>query len=316
MGTRVRYRSVISDNARWQGFVLRDDDIVISTPAKCGTTWTQTICALLIFQSPAFPEALDLISPWLDQSLRDRDGVFADLEAQQHRRFIKTHTPFDGLPHDDRVTYICVARDPRDVALSWDNHMSNLDIAEALRLRDQAVGNDDLAELMPDGPPPPPPPDPVERFWLWVDEDPGQSSVGGLAATLHHLDTFWQSREEPNVVLLHYGDLKADLEGQMRALAARLGIEVPERLWPELVRAASFEEMRKRNTEVAPNATESIWRDTGRFFNKGTSGQWRDILDDDGLRRYAARVAEFVGDDVSNWVHSGPITAATGRHVP
>lgn len=312
MGTRVRYRSVISDNARWEGFAFRDDDIVISTPAKCGTTWTQTICALLIFQTPDFPEALDRISPWLDQSLRDRDGVFADLEAQQHRRFIKTHTPFDGLPHDDRVTYICVARDPRDVAMSWDNHMSNLDIAEALRLREVAVGNDDLAELMPDGPPPPPPPDPVDRFWLWVDEDPFQSSVSGLAPSLHHLDTFWQAREAPNVVLLHFGDMKADLEGQMRALAARLGIEVPERLWPELVRAASFEEMRRRNTEVAPNATESIWRDTGRFFNKGTSGQWRDVLDDDGLRRYAARVAELVGDDVSNWAHGGPITGGPG----
>lgn len=35
---------------------------------------------------------------------------------------IKTHTALDGLPWDDRVTYVCVGRDPRDVALSWDNH--------------------------------------------------------------------------------------------------------------------------------------------------------------------------------------------------
>ena len=113
MGDRVRYRTVISDSARWDGFELRGDDIVISTPAKCGTTWTQMICALLVFQTADLPAPLDLISPWLDMQTRNPADVFADLDAQTHRRFIKTHTPYDGLPHDDRVTYICVGRDPR-----------------------------------------------------------------------------------------------------------------------------------------------------------------------------------------------------------
>lgn len=78
----VRYYSIASDNARWDGFECRDGDIIISTPPKCGTTWTQTICALLIFQTPEFPQALDLISPWFDMLLRKREDVVADLEAQ------------------------------------------------------------------------------------------------------------------------------------------------------------------------------------------------------------------------------------------
>ena len=82
------------------------------------------ICALLVFQTTTFDEPLDLISPWLDMLTRERDDVVADLDAQTHRRFIKTHTPFDGLPYDQRVTYIGVGRDPRDVALSWDNHVA------------------------------------------------------------------------------------------------------------------------------------------------------------------------------------------------
>ena len=71
------------------------------------------ICALLVLQTTTFEQSLDLISPWLDMLTRDLESVRADLDAQTHRRFIKTHTPFDGLPHHPDVTYICVGRDPR-----------------------------------------------------------------------------------------------------------------------------------------------------------------------------------------------------------
>jgi hypothetical protein len=41
------------DSARWEDFRFRPGgDLVITTPAKCGTTWMQTICGLLIFQDP------------------------------------------------------------------------------------------------------------------------------------------------------------------------------------------------------------------------------------------------------------------------
>lgn len=303
----VRYRSIAADNTRWEGFPFREGDIVISTPPKCGTTWTQMILGLLVFQTPVFPRELDLISPWLEQSLRKLDDVVEDLEAQEHRRFIKSHTPLDGLPFDERVTYICVGRDPRDVALSWDNHMNNLDIPAFLALREEAVGLEDLPELMPEGMPVPPEAE-LDRFWQWVEEAPADSqTVSGLAATLHHLSTFWRERSRPNVLLLHYGDLKLDLEGQMRGLAARLGIDVQEDLWGDLVKAATFDDMRLRAKESAPNATKSIWLNTDRFFNKGESGQWRRLLDSDDLHRYKARVDYLVEPDVSAWVHQGQI---------
>ena len=97
-------------------------------PPKCGTTWTQMICALLVFQTTSFHTSLDLISPWLDMLTRDRESVCADLDAQTHRRFIKTHTPLEALPYVPDVTYICVGRDPRDVFRSSDNHMENMDL--------------------------------------------------------------------------------------------------------------------------------------------------------------------------------------------
>ena len=113
----MRYTSPDEDSGRWDGFPFRDGDIVISTRSKSGTTWVQMICALLIFRTPDLPVPLSHLSPWLDWLIQPRDEVIARLEAQQHRRFIKTHTPLDGIPLDDRATYIVVARHPLDMAV-------------------------------------------------------------------------------------------------------------------------------------------------------------------------------------------------------
>jgi aryl sulfotransferase len=301
---RPRYKSLVYDSARWDGFEFRSDDIIITTPAKCGTTWTQMICALLVFQTPSFDTSLDLISPWLDMLTRDRESVVADLAAQTHRRFIKTHTPLDGLPWNPEVTYICVGRDPRDVFRSWDNHMENMDIFAIFGAREAAVGLDDVQDMLAQGPPPRAETE-IERFWIWVDDDTPPVDAMSLLAVMHHLQGFWDIRDRSNVVMLHYNDLKTDLEGEMRRLAARLGIDVPEDRWPELVAAATFENMREHADVIAPDTTHAIWTDNKRFFNRGASGQWRDILDDAALDRYQKRVSALASPDVVEWAHSG-----------
>src|SRR3954454_2581690 len=144
---RTRYRSIVADSGRWDGFAFRAGDVVISTPPKCGTTWTQMLCALLIFDGPQLPAPLSEVSLWLDMSLRPLAEVTATFAAQTHRRFIKTHTPLDGLPLHPDVTYLVVGRDPRDVAISYEHHAANIDFDRVLELRAAAVGNADLAEL-------------------------------------------------------------------------------------------------------------------------------------------------------------------------
>src|SRR5690349_4032189 len=114
----VRYRSSDEDSARWLGFPPRPGDIVISTRSKSGTTWMQMICALLIFQTPDLPAPLAELSPWLDWLTSPADEVYAELAAQPHRRFIKTHTPLDGVPLHEQCTYVVVARHPLDMAVS------------------------------------------------------------------------------------------------------------------------------------------------------------------------------------------------------
>jgi hypothetical protein len=133
----VRYQSPDEDSARWTGFPFRDGDIVISTRSKTGTTWVQTICALLIFQTPELPAPLVTLSPWIDWLIVPREEVIARLEAQRHRRFVKTHTPLDGIPLDDRATYIVVARHPLDMAVSLMRQSDNIDRARLRELTGQ-----------------------------------------------------------------------------------------------------------------------------------------------------------------------------------
>jgi DNA-binding MarR family transcriptional regulator len=89
-------------------FPFRSGDIVISTAPKSGTTWMQTVCALLIFQTTVLPASLSELSPWLDADVSAK--VYTQLAAQRHRPFIKTHMPLNEIPIVPRVIYIVVAR--------------------------------------------------------------------------------------------------------------------------------------------------------------------------------------------------------------
>jgi aryl sulfotransferase len=302
----VRYRSAVMDSIRWQRFSARAGDIIISTPPKSGTTWMQMICALLIFQRATFDRSLDLISPCLDMQTREVGDVIADLKAQQHRRFIKTHTPLDGLRYDEAVTYICVGRDPRDVAISWAHFQDNINLQALFAARDRAVGNEDLAAMYRDWEPAPT--DPLARFWRWVDDSTeGELSHVNLASTMHHLATFWEMREQANVVLVHYADLQRDLEGEMRHIAQRLNITIDEDRLPDLVAAAGFDTMRERADEIAPDSSQGLWHSNRAFFRSGRNGQWQALLDDAGRRRYAERVTQLAPTDLVEWTHQEPV---------
>jgi aryl sulfotransferase len=303
--TTPHYRTVASDNKRWEGFPFRPDDIVISAPPKCGMTWMQMICGLLIFQDTKFDRPLAEISPWLDMVIRDRAEVFALLEAQRHRRFIKTHTPLDGLPSDERVTYVCVGRDPRDVAVSWDHHLANMNLEVFFAALSKTMGWDDLAQLVAQDPPPTGE-TLEERFWQWMDNPaPPVHAISSFRSTLHHFEEALRADDRPNVLLFHYNDLKTDLEGEMRRLADRLGIAVPEDRWPALVNAASFERMRERADELVPNSTDALWQENRGFFHSGRGGQWQEFFDEEARRRYEARVAALATPTVSTWAHAG-----------
>jgi hypothetical protein len=294
----------MQDNARWEGFELRPSDIVISTPPKCGTTWTQMLVALLIFDGPDFPRPISQLSPWLDQTIRPLDDIRALYDAQQHRRFIKTHTPLDGLPIVDDVTYVVVGRDPRDVMISMEHHFDNMDLDRVLALRDQAVGNDDLATLPQR---PPVSDDPAERFRSFIRVTEYTGTVN-LTVVLHHLDTAWQRRHATNVVMCHYSDYSTDLAAELHRLGDSLGFDISYHHAEELAREASLVRMRGRASEVVPNAG-AIWKDDRAFLRAGSFGEWRTRADDELLNDYDHTVNATVCPELAAWTHHGRLSS-------
>jgi hypothetical protein len=289
----VRYQSADEDSARWAGFRFREGDIVISTRSKSGTTWMQMICALLIFQRPDLPAPLGRLSPWLDWLIAPRDEVYARLDAQRHRRFIKTHTPLDGIPLDARATYVVTARHPLDMAVSLYHHSANIDRAMLRRLTGQP---EPAAE-------PAPRPSPREWVLRWIGAVVApRDELDSLPGVMLHLTDAWARRAWRGVVLVHYDDLSADLEGEMRRLAALLGIAVPERTWPALVAAATFGRMRARADLLVP-APPGILVDNAAFFRRGSSGSGRELLTGGELARYHAYTAQMAPAELLSWLH-------------
>jgi aryl sulfotransferase len=116
------YLDAVMDSKRWDGFPFRDDDIVIGTWAKSGTTWCQQIVTQLIHEGQEQIATMD-IAPWVDMRISPYEPMMEQLEAQTHRRCLKTHLPADALVMSPRAKYIYLARDGRDVVWSWYNHL-------------------------------------------------------------------------------------------------------------------------------------------------------------------------------------------------
>jgi aryl sulfotransferase len=293
------YRTWALDSRRWDAYAPRPDDIVIATASKCGTTWTQQIVASLVFQD-AKPRPIPVVSPWVDARFRDSVAeVHARLNAQTHRRFPKTHLPIDGLPLYDNVRYIHTARDGRDALMSMHNHFTGyaraqLETFDRIGLEDPAIGR----------PYPWLPASPADYFRLWLSSD------GLPSPSFFELEAgYWAQRHRPNVLLVHYNDLKVDLNTEMRRIAAFLEITVDEAVWPSLVAAATFESMRAAGGELMPYTKAMFDEGPQRFFHKGVNGRWRDVLTEEDLALYDAKVREKLSPGLAAWLERGRLAA-------
>ncbi|GAB7052276.1 sulfotransferase domain-containing protein [Catenuloplanes indicus] len=280
------------DSARWSEVPLRPGDVVVATPIKAGTTWIQTICTLLLLRRSGLGTPLDDLSPWVDMRMVPVEAIRAGLDRQPGRRVLKTHTPLDGLPLRADVTYLVGARHPLDVALSTYHQWRNIDL-DVVR----ASLGITTAE-MPD-------PEPVEpAAWIsrWIHEEVEdlRTEPHSLQHLMWHLSDAWRRRDEPNVALLHYADLSADLPGVMRALAAQLGVTIPDGAWPELVEAASFDRMRARAEELVPRVVP--FRSRAAFFRSGRSGEGVALAGEADLAHFHRRVAELAPPDLVTWL--------------
>jgi aryl sulfotransferase len=296
--TRI-YQNHHMDSRRWNYFTARPDDIVIATSYKAGTTWTQAIIAHLLFPDGNMPAPVGAMSPWLDMRVVPLEFVLGELDAQTHRRFIKTHLPLDGLPYDPQIKYLYVARDARDVFMSLWNHYSN-HTEESFVLFNRLAGRvgDEL----------PPPPDDIRTCWRdWMTRGCFEWETDGYPYWSHlsNVQSWWNYRELPNIQLMHYADMLADTEGAIRQIARFLEIDEPETGWSAIVDAVSLDAMRRDGERYAPGGG-MFWKGgADTFLHKGTNGRWRDVLTDDDLALYNAACQRALSEDCRKWLEEG-----------
>lgn len=278
------------DSTAWNDFPFRDDDVIVATYAKSGTTWVQQIVGQLLFQG-AEDVAVGHISPWWDMRAVPPD-VRAEILSQKHRRVLKTHLPVDALVLSPKAKYIYIGRDGRDVVFSLHNHHSNHSQL-AWQIINETPG------LV--GPPLPPADPDIRRYfrsWLEGDGYPYWSFWENIAS-------WWEARHLPNVRLVHFANLKQDMEGEIRAIADFLDVDVPDNIWPRIIEHCTFEWMRAHADQVSPLGG-GPWDGGGStFIHKGTNGRWRDVLSQEESLRYEQLALERLDPECAHWLRTG-----------
>ena len=275
----------------WNGFDFRDDDIIISTYAKAGTTWVQQIVSQLIFDGAVGLPVAEM-SPWLDLRVPPQEVKLPAVEAQTHRRFLKTHLPVDALVFSPKAKYLYIGRDGRDVVWSLYNHHVNANAFwyEAL--------NDTPGRV---GPPIEPPPESILTYFDdWLDRD-GHP----FWPFWENLRSWWEIRHLPNVLMVHFATLKADMPGEIRRIATFLDLAVDEATWPAILEHCSFDYMKANATDSVPLGG-AFWDGGAQtFVHKGVNGRWRDMLSPEQSAAYEARAVSELGKDCAHWLATG-----------
>lgn len=279
------------DSTIWNDFKFRDDDIIIATYAKSGTTWMQQIVAQMLFGGdPALPVAE--MSPWLDLRVPPKEVKLPMVEAQTHRRIVKTHLPVDALVVSPKAKYLYIGRDGRDVLWSLYNHHANANANWYAAL------NDTPGRV---GLPIEPPPADIRQYWRdWMDRD-GHP----FWSFWDNVRSWWAIRNLPNVLFVHFSALKRDMPGEMRRIAAFLDIPIDESRWPDILTYCSFDWM-KHNASMSVPLGGAFW-DGGAevFINKGINGRWIDTLTPQESAEYETRAERELGADCARWLATG-----------
>jgi aryl sulfotransferase len=306
------YLTPMMDSRRWDGFRPRDGDVLVATYPKCGTTWTQRIVDLLIHQSTA-PRPIIETYPWLDATFfAPIEDNLATLEAQTHRRAIKTHLPFDSLPIYDAMKYIHVARDGRDACFSFHNHESAYLPETRAGFAERAAANPCFHDR------PVPEADLGAYYRRWMDEAEADAPWGpGVDLSFFDYEmTYWRERARPNLLLVHYADLKADLQGEVARIARFLEIDVAADRLAELAAAAQFDSMKSQGGDLLPALPFVFQGGHQTFLNKGTNGRWKDVLTEADLARFDRVSAAKFTPSARAWIEGGRLQAGDPVGLP
>jgi aryl sulfotransferase len=279
------------DSTFWNDFKFRDDDIIISTYAKSGTTWMQQIISQMLFNGETDLDT-QAMSPWIDFRVPPKEIKLPAVEAQTHRRFVKTHLPVEALVYSPQAKYIYIGRDGRDVLWSLYNHHLNGNEAmyDALNKSPGLVG-----------PPLEPPTDDIREYWhTWLAKD-------GFPywSFWENVRSWWAIRDLPNLMLVHFDKLKRNMPEEMRRIAKFLDIPIDESKWDTIVEHCTFDWMKNNGEKIVPLGG-AVWKGGVKtFINKGTNGRGKETLTPAESAEYEAKALAELGPECAHWLATG-----------
>ncbi len=279
------YRGELTQPERWRFYHPRRGDVLVVTPAKCGTTWTQTMIAMLLNGGPDLPGRISTISPWVDADITPGHEVEAELEGQAGRRVIKTHTPMDGVPIWDGVHVVAVFRHPLDMFFSLRKHIANR----------ESAGDHPMKG----------PVDVAVRWFISREFEPDNVDRDCVQSVTEHFLQVARSDRVKDPILLHYATMLADGRAAVAQLADRLGVAASEAQIDAIAQASSFGAMKAKASQFAPEGGKGFWKDDAAFFDSAGLGKWAGQIPDDALRAYSDRMADLVGPEDRAWIENG-----------
>lgn len=276
---------------------LRDGDIWISVPAKSGTNWMMNIVHQLLTGGDGAFDSIYQVVPWPEfverpgQPVQEVVDRIAKLPGE--RRAFKSHSappelPFVPAGSGKDVKYIAVSRNPEEALVSFkvflDMHTQQFyDLWQVPR----------AAMTRPT----------FDAFYREVVNPRGMQGMffGFLAA-------WWPLRHEPNVLMMHFADMKKDLHGSTRKVAAFLGIEPTPAQWAKIDTYASFDWMKQNEIkfEAIPFTPVPVL-EAGAMVRKGKLG----AAHEDGMTAAIANEVRAFGSRILSdpaaltWLYEG-----------
>lgn len=287
------------DSTRWDKVDPREGDIVIATSLKAGTTWTQAIVSNLLYPNKSFPAPVWTLNPWIDFRGIPWEVIAEGLAQTAPRRTMKTHLPMEALRFFPEAKYLYVSRDGRDVALSLWNHHANYSEQAYAEANDTPglVGREF-----------PRPPEDFHAYWRqWCTQGWFDWETDGYPfwSHLHNVQSWWPYRHLPNVMFMHYADMKKDTVGAVRKIADFLEIPADDRAVHAVVAEVSIDTMRKDADNYVPDGGSSWVGGAKTFLHKGVNGRWKDILSAEELTLYDEACDRVLSEDCRKWLAFG-----------
>ena len=149
-----------------------------------------------------------------------------------------------------------------------------------------------------------------ERWRRWLSEGRHEWVKDGypFQSVFNFAESFWKYRHLPNILLVHFNDLKRDLEGEMRRVAKFLRKEIPEADWPAYVEAATFKSMKRDLNRLSPSFNFIFSHGAEGFMHSGRNKRWKEVLTAEDLALYEER-ASYLATDLRAWMENGRLVA-------